>query len=105
MEVPKLKAAAKTFKTWTKADFRSECEAANHDGILTPVELDDFIAYWQEASTTGRTRRQMEKTWDTRRRMRTAVQMIYSQRRRTGPASAPGEKVINGSIHHTKVVL
>ena len=74
----------KTYKTWTEAEFRAECNAANHDELLQPAEVDDFVAYWLEASTTGRTRLQMEKTWDTRRRMQTAVRMIFEHQRNGG---------------------
>jgi hypothetical protein len=78
---PNAEPVRKSFKTWTEAEFLAEVHAANADGTLIPSEVTDFVAYWQEASPTGRTRLQMERTWDTHRRMLTAVRMVYSKQR------------------------
>jgi hypothetical protein len=77
-----------SYRTWTEAEFRADVEALNGDQILTPEEVDDFVAYWQEKSPTGRTKLQMERTWETRRRMKTAVRMIYQRQRLFTPATS-----------------
>ena len=49
-----------------------------------PDELEDFVGYWTEPSATGLLKFAMQKTWDTRRRMQTALRMIYGKDRGTG---------------------
>jgi hypothetical protein len=88
----KGKGAGPNFKQWTSEQFMAECEAANHDGLLTPAELTDFYEYWTEQSATGRSRYSMEKTWDTRRRMKTAVRVIFSKQRGNGSGSTGATK-------------
>ena len=57
-------------------------QAANADGFLLPDEVADFIEYWTEPTASGRFRLTLEKTWDTRRRMKTAFSMIYEGKRK-----------------------
>lgn len=78
---PKPKPKPKTFKTWTAADLTKAVEAANTDGLLWPNEVQEFIDCWTEPTASGRTRMSLQRTWDTRRRMSNAVNMIYSERR------------------------
>ena len=70
-----------SFKQWTAEQFKAECEAANHDNLLTPAELVDFYEYWTEESASGRYGFSLQKTWNTRRRMKTALTMIFSKQR------------------------
>jgi len=73
--------AVSSYKTWTDDDFLEEVKKHNHDGILTESEVGNFVTYWCEKSATGRTKRSMERTWDTRLRMQNTVRMIYSKDR------------------------
>ena len=68
------------FKSWSKEDLRSDCLKVN-DGLLTETEVSEFVDYWTEQSDTGRYRFAMEKTWDTRRRMQTALRVVYQNQR------------------------
>ena len=72
--------AVRSFKTWNAQDFRLEIGKANTD-ILSAEEAEEFFAYWTEPNGNGRPRFSLEKTWDTARRMKNAVAMIYSKRR------------------------
>lgn len=74
-------AKLKTFKQWTVEDLKQSVKENNDDKLLTDEEVLDFVGYWTEKSATGRFRIAMEKTWDTRRRMQTAVRVIYSRQR------------------------
>jgi hypothetical protein len=49
--------------------------------MLTPDELADFCAYWLSPTKSGRPLYRAEKTWDMKRRQRTALDRVYSQRR------------------------
>lgn len=86
------------FKAWTAADFVEQVNKANEDGLLDPPEVEDFVAYWTEPSASGRLRFSLEQTWDTRRRMQTAIRVIFAeQRRRSGyrsPAADPEHAAI-----------
>jgi len=77
----------KTFKHWDRADLQASVEAANTDNLLTAEEAGDFVDYWMEPTPTGRARMSLEKTWDTRRRMKTALKMVYESRRAGGVSS------------------
>jgi hypothetical protein len=76
--------APKTFKQWDREDLAKAVAEANKDGLLTPAEAKDFVGYWMEPSATGRPKMSYEKTWDTRRRMQTALRIIYSRSREGG---------------------
>ena len=78
------KPSARTFKQWTLAEFTSDCEKANHDNLLMRHEVSEFISYWTEPTPSGRFRLALEKTWETRRRMRTALDMVYLKKRNNG---------------------
>jgi len=71
----------KTFKNWTAQEFREEIDKANHDDLLSPEEVEEFFNCWMEPNAAGTPRRALEKTWDTRRRMHTAVRIIFSRQR------------------------
>lgn len=75
------KGEGRSFKQWDEAELRQSINAENTDGILLPAEVDDMIAYWMEPSATGRTRLSMERTWDTRRRMQTALRVVFDKQR------------------------
>jgi len=77
----------KTFKHWDRVDLQASVEAANADNLLTAEEAGDFVDYWMEPTPTGRARMSLEKTWDTRRRMKTALKMVYESRRAGGVSS------------------
>lgn len=80
---------AKSFKDWTRDDLVASVNTANRDGLLTDQECREFVDYWTEPSATGRFRIALEKTWDTRRRMHTALNVVYSVRRSRRQASVP----------------
>lgn len=71
----------KNFKNWNREDFIHEIAAVNADWLLTLEEIDDFVAYWMEKSASGKTKLSMQKTWDTRRRMQTALSVVFEKRR------------------------
>jgi hypothetical protein len=71
-----------SFKQWTREDLTASVHAANADGFLLPDEVADFVEYWTEPTASGRFRLTLEKTWDTRRRMKTAFSMIYEGKRK-----------------------
>ena len=71
----------KTFKQWTATDLAASVAEANADAMLTTAEVADFVSYWTEPTATGRLKVATMPTWDTRRRMQTAVRMVYSKQR------------------------
>jgi hypothetical protein len=76
--------APANFKAWTEANFAEQVKAANDDGLLAEDEAAEFVDYWMEPSPTGRARFTLEKTWDTRRRMKTALRLIFTSKRSNG---------------------
>jgi len=81
-------ARAKTFKTWTVADLQASVTEANADNLLTQDEVADFVSYWSEPTASGRLKVATMPTWDTRRRMQTAVRMVFSKQRAGGQPAA-----------------
>jgi len=79
----------RSYRQWTLEEFTAEVYFANHDDMLTNAECLDFVGYWRESSPTGRTRLQMQKTWDTRRRMHTAKKVVFDRQGVEGKAKAP----------------
>lgn len=63
----------KSFKTWDLADFKQEITANKEVLGLPPDEenllLSDFFKYWNEKSPIGKMRFQLEKTWETQKRL------------------------------------
>lgn len=69
------------FKAWDGQKFREECRQANETVGLSADELEDFVEYWLEPSSSGRPRFSLEKTWDSSRRLKTALRLIYHKHR------------------------
>jgi hypothetical protein len=61
---------AKTFKQWTREEFKAEC-IAKSEQILEEVDGVAFYQYWIEPNTKGKMRFQLNQTWDTALRMHT----------------------------------
>lgn len=81
---------SKNFKIWTKdilyrviADLNTEREKK-----INPVVLRDFYEYWIEPNPYGKLRFQLEKTWDTNRRLNTWVRIGNSNFKQTEKAGA-----------------
>lgn len=74
-------AKPKSFKQWTIEDLSKSVEENNTDKLLTEQETTDFIGYWTQKTATGRLLLATEKTFDTRRRMQTALRVVYSKQR------------------------
>jgi len=74
-------AKPKSFKQWTIEDLTKSVEENNADNLLTEAESLDFIGYWTQKTATGRLLLATEKTFDTRRRMQTALRVVYSKQR------------------------
>jgi len=88
------------FKTWTREDFQASVSEANADNLLTLAEVADFCAYWFEPTNTGRERFKTEPTWDTRRRMQTAVRMVFERQRAGGQSRPTQPGLAIGQVHH-----
>lgn len=69
------------YTTWTQDQFRAEALEANHDGLLSPDELENFCAYWFAPTPTGRELWRTQKSWSMRLRLQTALRMIYGPER------------------------
>jgi hypothetical protein len=63
----------KTFKTYTIQDFTEECKESAKVKNMPESMLQEFIGYWIEKSSSGLMRFQLEKTWETPRRMDTWI--------------------------------
>lgn len=61
----------KSFKKFSEEDFKEEIRKANVDLKLTDAMLHKFFGYWSERSASGLMKFQLEKTWETRRRLET----------------------------------
>lgn len=102
------------FKEWSREQFEAQCRLCA-PGVLDPAELQDFMEYWLEPSSSGRFRFTLEKTWETKRRMNTAVRMIFDQRRagrmggRSGRRSEPekpsARQIWDEAIQHAVLKL
>ncbi len=87
-----------SFKQWTADEFKASIRAANTDGLLSAEECRDFFGYWTEPTPSGRFRMHMEKTWDTRRRMHTAIRIVY------GPQREKAKRAGNSGSTRTPVI-
>lgn len=76
----------RSFKQWTTEDLTKAVAEANSDGLLSLSEAQDFVLYWTEPTASGRPRFQLEKAWDTRRRMQTARRMVYDRQQAAPPS-------------------
>ena len=81
-EEDKDKNKKKTFKNWTPEEFAQDVKRANEGLTLSLDEEKDFIGYWSEPNSMGRPKYSLEKTWDTHRRMLTAVRIVYGKNRK-----------------------
>lgn len=79
---------AHSFKQWTADEFKDSIREANKDGLLSVAECKDFFDYWTEKSASGRFRLHLEKTWDTRLRMQTAIRMVFQRQRNQAARAA-----------------
>lgn len=61
----------KSFKKFSEEDFKEEIRAGNSELKLPPPMLHQFFRYWSEKSASGLMKFQLEKTWDTKRRLET----------------------------------
>ena len=55
----------RNFKKWTADDFRKDVERYPEYRVY----FEDFISYWTEPDHKGKMRFQLEKTWETKRRL------------------------------------
>lgn len=60
----------KSFKQWTEKEFRAEIAALPSYASIA----ERFADYWTEKSASGKMRFQLEKTWETDKRLRTWLQ-------------------------------
>lgn len=60
-------APSPTFKTWDEEGFKKEL--ANHIDEFGRDTLNEFFKYWSEKSASGRMKFQLEKTWETKKRL------------------------------------
>ena len=63
----------KSFKQWTEDEFKQSIIKANQDRFVTAAQMVNFFDYWTEPTASGRFRFAMEKTWDTRKRLKRAL--------------------------------
>jgi uncharacterized protein YdaU (DUF1376 family) len=91
-KAPKKRKAG--FKSWSQSDFERSITEANEAGILPVGEIDNFREYWTEPNSSGTPRYQIQKTWDTKRRIRTWARNNYGGFAKPGttrPAPGPQE--------------
>jgi len=77
------------FKKWDRDRFVAAVKAENTDGLLTAEEETEFIEHWTQVDSKGKMKFQLEKTWGTRARMRTSLNMIFKPRREKGTGRTP----------------
>jgi hypothetical protein len=68
-----------SFKNWTEDDFKNEL--SKHLDFFGRDMLNAFFKYWSEKSATGRMKFQLEKTWETKKRLEN-WQRIDEQKRK-----------------------
>lgn len=61
----------KSFKKFSEEDFKDEIRTGNAELKLPDAILHQFFRYWSEKSALGLMKFQLEKTWDTKRRLET----------------------------------
>lgn len=85
--VPPPDDVQKSFKQWTEEDFKKD--VASHSEYSEIAER--FVDYWSEKSASGRMRFQMEKTWETLRRLK-----YWASRNSFGSSSSPVDRTKKG---------
>jgi hypothetical protein len=68
-----------SFKNWSEDDFKNEL--SKHLEVFGRDMLNAFFKYWSEKSATGRMKFQLEKTWETKKRLEN-WQRIDEQKRK-----------------------
>ena len=71
----------RNFKKWTADDFRKDVELYPEYGVY----FEDFISYWTEPDHKGKMRFQLEKTWETKRRLRNWSSKDWNNKAKTEP--------------------
>lgn len=61
----------KSFKKYSEDDFKEAIRVANKDLNLPTKLLHQFFNYWSEKSASGLMKFQLQKTWETKRRLET----------------------------------
>jgi hypothetical protein len=92
-----------TFRQWEKADLERSVAENNADGLLSQSETEDFVAYWAEPTPKGKPRLSLEKSWDTRRRMETALRLIYRKNRQDETRSRDRPKSYREQVNDAAV--
>jgi hypothetical protein len=64
----KVAKGSKSYKSWTVEDFKKDI--TENKGEYTSEMLRAFYTHWTEKNTTGKMRFQLEKTWETKLRLR-----------------------------------
>lgn len=81
----------KSFKKFSEDDFRNDIRTANESLTLPPGMLHKFFGYWSERSASGMMKFQLEKTWETKRRLETwrDNQAKFERHGKVNPGSNP----------------
>jgi hypothetical protein len=79
----KEKVNSSNFKNWTKEQFKKELD--NYFGKFPNHILKNFFEYWIEPTASGKLRLNLEKAWDTNRRLRTWASKEHNQPKNEKP--------------------
>ena len=78
------RSAPKSFKKWSEDEFDNSVKSFPEYAGITG----SFVDYWTEKSASGLMRFQMEKTWETQKRLR-----LWASRERSSRSSSPSAPV------------
>lgn len=79
----KEKVYISTFKKWTKEQFKKEVDT--YFGKFPNHILKNFFEYWTEPTPSGKLRLNLEKAWDTNRRLKTWASKEFNQPKNEKP--------------------
>ena len=71
------KIVSSNFKNWTKEQFKNEVD--NYFGKFPNHILKNFFEYWTEPTASGKIRMNLEKAWDTNRRLKAWAAKEHNQ--------------------------
>ena len=79
----KEKVDSSTYKKWTKEQFKKELDA--YFGKFPNHILKNFFEYWSEPTPSGKLRLNLEKAWDTNRRLKTWASKEFNKPKNEKP--------------------
>ena len=88
------------YRKWSDNDFKKVVWTFREK--YSVPELKNFFEYWTEKTPQGKCRFQIEKTWDTTRRLTTAKRMVFNNMKEQEPKTKVDHMAEEWEREHAK---